>query len=183
MPNEIELKLLLKREDAEALEGSALLGDVPTKARQHSIYFDTPDHSLVKAGLSLRIRRSGRRRVQTVKSNGASSVGLFDRPEREREVPDDTPVVDDTTPIQELLGERVTDLSPVFEVHVERSTWNVHEGDATIEVVIDRGEVVVAEDRRSPICEVELELKHGDAARCSRSLASSMRLRPSGSAS
>ena len=164
MPNEIELKLVLKPGGADGLEVWALLGDVPTKTRQRSIYFDTPDHSLVKAGLSLRIRRSGRQRIQTVKAYGANGVGLFDRPEWEREVADDTPIVDDTTPIQALLGERVADLARVFEVHVERSAWIVHEGDATIELVIDRGEVVVAEDRRSPICEVELELKDGDAA-------------------
>ena len=164
MPNEIELKLVLKREDADALAVSALLGGVPTRAQQRSIYFDTPDHCLVKAGLSLRIRRSGRQRIQTVKAYGANAAGLFDRPEWERDVPDNTPVLEDSTPVQALLGERVADLAPVFEVHVERSAWNVHEGDATIELVIDRGEVVVAEDRRSPICEVELELKHGDAA-------------------
>ena len=164
MPNEIELKLVLKPGDADGLEVSALLGDVPTKTRQRSIYFDTPDHDLAKAGLSLRIRRSGRQRIQTVKSYGSNAVGLFDRPEWEREVLDDRPIVDDTTPIQALLGERVADLAPVFEVHVERSAWNVHEGDATIELVVDRGEVVLAEGRRSPICEVELELKHGDAA-------------------
>lgn len=163
MPNEIELKLVLKQEDADGLAVWASLGAVPNKARQRSIYFDTPDHFLRKAGLSLRIRRSGLQRIQTVKSHGANAVGLFDRPEWEREAPDDVPIVDDTTPIQALLGERVAELAPVFEVHVERSAWNVHEGDATIEFVIDRGEVVVAEDRRSPICEVELELKHGDA--------------------
>ena len=163
MPNEIELKLVLKPEDADGLEVWASRGVAPRKARQQSIYFDTPDHDLAKAGLSLRIRRSGRQRIQTVKRYGSNAVGLFDRPEWEREVVDDTPIVDDTTPIQALLGDRVVDLAPVFEVHVERSAWNVHEGDATIELVIDRGEVVVAEDRRSPICEVELELKHGDA--------------------
>ena len=163
MPNEIELKLVLKQEDADVLESWASRGAMPSKARQRSIYFDTPDHCLVKAGLSLRIRRSGRQRIQTVKFSGANAAGLFDRSEWEREVIDDTPIVDDTTPIQALLGERVADLAPVFEVHVERSAWNVHEGDANIEFFIDRGDVVAAEGRRSPICEVELELKNGDA--------------------
>lgn len=163
MPIEVELKLSLKPEDADRLEVWAARGAVPSKVRQRSIYFDTPYHRLVKAGLSLRIRRSGHVRTQTVKSCGTKAVGLFNRPEWERQVLDDTPIVDDATPIQALLGELVTVLAPIFEVHVERSAWIVHEGDATIEVVIDRGEVVVAEDRRSPICEVELELKHGDA--------------------
>jgi triphosphatase len=164
MSNEFELKLALKPHDAHALKVSDLLGVSPKKARQRSIYFDTPDHCLVRAGLSLRIRRSGGRRIQTVKAYGANSVGLFVRPEWEQEVFDDTPILDDSTPIQALLGERIADLAPAFEVHVERSTWDIREGDAIIELVIDRGEAVVAGDRRVPICEVELELKHGNAA-------------------
>ncbi|WP_394998454.1 hypothetical protein [Sphingomonas sp.] len=75
--------------------------------RQWSINFDTPDHCLVKAGLSLRIRRSSRNQIQTVKAHGANSAGLFIRPRWEREVLDDAPIIDDTTPIRALLGERV----------------------------------------------------------------------------
>ncbi len=164
MPNEIELKLVLRPQDADVLEGSGLLGVAPTKAQLRSIYFDTPDHCLVRAGLSLRIRGSGRKRIQTIKAYGTNSVGLFARPEWEREVLNDTPIIDNTTPIRALLGQRGNELAPAFEVHIERSAWDIHQGDATIELVIDRGETVVAGDRRSPICEVELELKHGNAA-------------------
>lgn len=162
MPDEVELKIALRRHDAVALADSGLLGSEPQKARQRSLYFDTADHSLFKAGLSLRIRRAGRKRTQTVKARGGGSAGLFARPEWERAVGDDTPVVDHTTPIRALLGERADMLAPVFEVRVERSTWGIHEGDAVIELVLDRG-VVVAGNRRSPICEIELELKSGDA--------------------
>ena len=137
LPREIELKLVLRPQDADVLEVSALLGVSPKKARQRSIYFDTPDQCLLGAGLSLRIRRSGRKRIQTVKAYGTKSVGLLERPEWEREVFDDTPIIDDATPIRALLGVRVADLAPAFEVHVERSAWNAHEGDTTIELVID----------------------------------------------
>ena len=51
---------------------------------------------------------------------------------------------------------------PLFEVHVERRTWNVHQDNSTNEVVVDRGQVV-ANDRSSSICEMELELKDGNA--------------------
>ena len=160
MTDEVELKLGLRPEDADALEASSLLAD-PVRAEQRSIYFDTPDHNLAKAGLTLRIRRSGRKRIQTVKADGASSAGLFARPEWERPVPDDTPIIDDTTPIRSLLGDATTEIAPAFEIHINRRTWDIREGDAAIEMVLDRGEVV-AGDRRSPICEVELELKRGD---------------------
>lgn len=163
MPDEVELKVALRPHDAVALADSGLLGGDPQKARQKSLYFDTADHSLFKAGLSLRIRRAGRKRTQTVKARGGGSAGLFARPEWERVVGDDTPVVDHTTPIRALLGERADGLAPLFEVRVERSTWSIREGDAVIELVLDRG-AVVAGDRRSPICEIELELKSGDAS-------------------
>ncbi|MEO6214886.1 MAG: CHAD domain-containing protein [Sphingomonas sp.] len=163
MSDEIELKLALSPQDADILESCGLMTGKPKKARQRSIYFDTPDRALLKAGLSLRIRRSGRKRVQTVKARGAGSVGLFARPEWERAVPDDTPIIDDTMPIRLLLGDLADGLAPVFEVHVERCTWHIHEGGAAIDVVLDRGEVIAGE-RRSPICEVELELKSGETA-------------------
>src|SRR3546814_2746966 len=113
------------------------------------MYFDTPYHALSKSGLSLRIRRSGRKRVQTVKADGASAAGLFVRSEWERSVKDDRPILDDTTPIRALLGGVADEIVPAFEVRIARRTWIVGEGGATIELVLDRGEAV-AGDRQSP---------------------------------
>lgn len=163
MADEIELKLDLTPEAADALEAAALLPGDPDIAEQRSIYFDTPDHILMKAGFSLRIRRSGRKRIQTVKANGASAAGLFVRSEWERPVRHDTPVLDDTTPIRALLGDAVDAIGPAFEVRIERRSWIISDSGATIELVLDRGEAVTAE-RHSSICEIELELKKGDPA-------------------
>ncbi|AGH51986.1 ceramide glucosyltransferase (plasmid) [Sphingomonas sp. MM-1] len=163
MADEIELKLDLTPEAANALEAAALLPGNPDIAEQRSIYFDTPDHRLSKAGLSLRIRRSGKKRIQTVKADGASAAGLFMRSEWERPVDSDTPVLDDTTPIRALLGGATDTIAPAFEVWIERRTWIIGEGEATIELVLDRGEAVAGE-RSSPICEIELELKQGNPA-------------------
>src|SRR3546814_3659088 len=75
-----------------------------------------------------------------------------------RPVSNDTPVLDDTTPIRTVLGDAADAITPVFEVRIERRTWIISEGGATIELVLDSGEVVAGE-RTSPICEIELELK------------------------
>ena len=163
MAHEIELKLELTREAADAVAASELLVGRPETAQQRSIYFDTPERTLSKAGLSLRIRRSGRKRIQTIKADGASAAGLFARSEWERPVKGDTPILDDSTPIQALLGDIADAIIPVFEVQVQRHTWIIGEGDSTIELVLDRGEVVAGE-RQSLFCEIELELKHGDPA-------------------
>ncbi|WP_093334449.1 CYTH domain-containing protein [Sphingomonas rubra] len=70
MADEIELKLDLTREAIDALGAADFWPGEPTVAEQQSIYFDTPDQELFAAGLSLRIRRSGRKRVQTIKAEG-----------------------------------------------------------------------------------------------------------------
>lgn len=163
MVDEIELKLELSRDAAGRVESSGLLGDAPKKARQLSTYFDTPDRDLAEAGFSLRIRRSGKKRVQTIKADGLKAAGLFARPEWERPVDGDTPILDETTPVAAFLGDRVGAVAPAFEVKIERQTWMVAEGEAIIEVVLDRGEVV-AGDRKTPVCEIELELKSGGHA-------------------
>lgn len=160
MADEIELKLELSQDAAAAIEASGLLTGDANRARQASIYFDTPDHALARAGVSLRIRKSGNKRVQTIKAAGASAAGLFARSEWERAVRNDIPVLDAKMPLPAGLGDCADTIAPVFEVGIDRRSWIIAEGGAAIDAVIDRGEVV-AGDRQSPICEIELELKSG----------------------
>lgn len=154
--DEEELKLELTPDGADALESAGLFVAAPAAVRQESVYFDTPEHDLAKAGLSLRIRRSGRRRVQTVKAD-RSAAGMLVRSEWEREVSTDQPVIDPESPVADLLGPRAALLSPAFAVENERRVWTVD----GVEVALDRGRIL-AGDRSSPICEVELERKGGD---------------------
>lgn len=161
MTDEIELKLELLPADAERIAASRLFSGEPKVADQLSIYFDTGANAVAKAGFSLRIRRSEGVRIQTIKADGASSVGLFARTEWERPVDDDVPVLDYATPLPTVLGRDVENIGPVFEARVERSQWIVVEDETTIEVVLDRGEMVSG-DRSEPVCEIELELKLGN---------------------
>ncbi len=69
MGDEIELKLVVTSADADALEASGLLHGAPAIAKQISTYFDTPDRALSNAGFSLRIRRSAKKRIQTIKAD------------------------------------------------------------------------------------------------------------------
>ena len=156
--DEAELKLELTPEGADRLQGSDLFTGEPEAVSQHAIYFDTSGHDLLEAGLSLRIRRNGRDRVQTIKADGPAA-GMFIRPEWERPVSGDEPVIDHETPIPALLGDEAPPVSPVFTVENERRLW-LNEG---IEITLDRGKVVAGE-RNASFCEIELELKQGEAA-------------------
>lgn len=164
MQPEIELKLDMSGDAADIFAQWPPLGALDSDtAMLHATYFDTPDHRLAGQGISLRIRRSGRRRIQTVKANGRGGAGLFVRDEWERPVRGNAPVLDEGNPVAALLGDAVADVIPMFEVLVERRTWLVPQDDAMIELVLDRG-VVRAGEREEPICEIELELKSGAPA-------------------
>lgn len=163
MEKEVELKLEMTGEAADQIEASGLLVGDPKITQQKSIYFDTPDGKLRKAALSLRIRESDGKRIQTVKAHRGSAAGLFARSEWEQSVNDDVPILCDSTPIRAQLGEATDAITSVFEVRIDRYTWFMNEGGTSIELVLDRGEAVVCE-RRSSICEIELELKSGAPA-------------------
>ncbi|MDX3899188.1 MAG: CHAD domain-containing protein [Sphingobium sp.] len=160
MPTEVELKLELDSPAADFLEASPLLEGKTSRADQRAIYFDTADHLLFRHGLSLRIRRTGRKRIQTIKADGGASAGLFDRREWEMPVTSDAPVPDDRSPIPALLAEAGASVGPIFEVRVQRRSGLIEQEDARIELVVDRGAIMVGE-RQAPVCEIELELKSG----------------------
>ncbi|RYG25156.1 MAG: inorganic triphosphatase, partial [Burkholderiales bacterium] len=154
--DEVEMKLVLSAEAADAVEAAGLFSSDVRIVKQHAIYFDTPDQALLKAGLSLRIRRSGDKRIQTIKADG-SAAGVFVRPEWEQDVEDDLPVLDDTTPVPSLLGKQAASIAPIFIVENERRVWN----EDGIEIALDRGRIVAGE-REEAVCEIELEQKGSD---------------------
>ena len=132
---------------------------------QDTVYFDTADEALRKAGLSLRVRKIGDRRVQTIKAEGQTAAGLFVRPEWEREVANDVPVLEDgDAPLSLLVSAHALDqIEVAFQVKATRTLIMLEHSDASVELVIDRGEVLVG-GRTGPFCEIELELKGGRPA-------------------
>lgn len=162
MNEEIELKLDLSPGAADAFPHMALLPEQSESTNLHATYFDTPGRLLNKLGYTLRVRKAGKKRVQTVKADNASQgSGLFARAEWEMPVASDRPVIDSRTPLAAILGDAAELLKPAFEVEVERRTWIVKDGASEIELVLDRGWVRAGE-RQAPICEAELEIKSGD---------------------
>jgi inorganic triphosphatase YgiF len=160
---EVELKLQIARDAVDALASSPLLTGEPSVLQLEATYFDTPDQHLRKNGFSLRIRRENEKLVQTLKGTSKSAVGLFARPEWEQTVESPTLVIDDKTPLTMLLGDAVRDLAPAFRVEVERRAWKLVDGEDIVECALDVGDTV-ATDRRSPVSELELEVKGGGVA-------------------
>jgi len=151
---EIELKFLCAPDDLGRILAAAPAGADDTR-ELISVYFDTPDLTLQRAGASLRVRESRGQRVQTLKRGD----GLA-REEHESAIASDAPDPS-LGPLPELLPEGARgELKPAFHVRVTRRQRLVRYGDAEIELALDEGEVRGGK-RASAISEVELELKSG----------------------
>lgn len=171
MSIETEIKLLV---DGKSLGRLATL-DLVQRAiagqpkRRHLVatYFDTPDGHLRKAGLTLRLRREGKRLVQTVKSEAGEGDDPLSRGEWEAEVRDETPdlAAAEDSPVPALLADAglgAEALEPQVTVTTNRQIFPLALDGAEVEMAIDRGRIA-AGGRTVPVTEVELELKSGEA--------------------
>ncbi len=185
VPHEVELKLRVSPAAAALVPGHPALASLKRgrvrQTRLRSIYFDTQDRSLARAGVAVRLRKSGRTWLQTVKGSAtqASGGGLADRVETEWRLRTSAsrPPLDFArlaqTPFRRIIEQatRHAALVPLFETDIARSTIALEFADSTTaQLCLDRG-VVRAMDRtgpgagREPISEIELELVSGNAAR------------------
>ncbi len=174
---EIELKLLVNAQGADALRRHRLLkehaAEAPHELDLSAIYFDTPDFRIRQSGAGLRVRRSGDAWVQTFKAGGSVSGALHSRHEWESPVDGPHPdllalrgLVERGTAWHKLLRAPALaqEIAPIFTARVTRTVWNLclPQGDL-VECVLDIGELDHG-GVTAPISEVELELKSGTVA-------------------
>jgi triphosphatase len=178
IPVETELKLDVTPDAAARLGRHPLVKALrrgrARKSQLVSTYFDTDDLDLAKAGVTLRLRRDGRKWVQTVKGEPkpGSAAGLTARIEFEWPVAG--PRLDTlrfvVTPFRRALGRAERGgLVRQFTTEVARTTIPLTFADSTMALLcIDLGEVhadVGGKRMRAPIHEIELELEAGDPTR------------------
>jgi inorganic triphosphatase YgiF len=170
---EVELKLLVAPDDLAKVDRHpavrALRRGGGHKVALATVYYDTPDADIARAGVALRLRRDGKRWVQTLKAVGTAVAGLHQREELEWDVLGDTlnAALLADTPYAELFARRSVAgrLGPAFRTEFDRGIRTLVFADGTVaELALDRGEIRAGR-RRAPISEVEIELKTGDATR------------------
>jgi inorganic triphosphatase YgiF len=172
MSREIELKILLDAAGVKRLNATSAIKEfLPEKQSVmslHSIYFDTLDRRLQHAGIALRVRKEGRRWVQTVKIGTGVIAGLSMPQEAESSASggrmslDAIPDSDMRDAVRNALGDQTP--APVFETAIRRILHRLRTpAGGVVELAIDVGEIR-ANGRVEPICEAELELKAGDPA-------------------
>ena len=176
-PVETELKLRIAPEAAAKLPRHPSLAAVKRgrarRARVVSTYYDTEDCALAAAGIALRLRRDGRRWVQTVKgpADATGGGGVAARTEFEWPVAGGRldPLRFATTPFRRALGRAEQQgLVAQFTTDFTRTTIPLAFADSTMALLcIDVGEVRTADAGpvvRAPIHEIEIELEAGDVA-------------------
>jgi triphosphatase len=164
---ETELKLLVDADDMPAFQAAPAIEEHAVnrgvRRRLRAIYYDTADGRLRKAGLTLRVRQSGTRFIQTVKSS--IDHDPLRRGEWEATVPSMTPDIALAVPfLPARLGARLLDdpPSPVFSTDIRRLVRTVDLPAGRVEVSFDVG-TIAAGDATVPVAEIELELKAGSA--------------------
>jgi inorganic triphosphatase YgiF len=174
MGREHEIKLSLPADQVGAATQWLIqrAGNAGRTITLENSYFDTPSLALARAKSAVRVRRTPDGWLQTYKTVGTSTNGLHSRHEWEMPVKGNALEIDalldacDDEPSKEALRSARDALIPLFSTNFSRTLWHVRAGGADIEAAIDQGEVLAdvnGETRRAPICEIELELKHGDA--------------------
>lgn len=164
---EQELKLKCPPRQLRRLLAHPLLRAASRRVRLEATYYDTPDLALWRGGAALRVRREGRRWVQTLKGGGGESAGLHSRFEFEADLPDGRPAPGllPVHPQTRLPRSRkvAAALQPVLRTDIVRTLRLLRPAPGVlIEAAIDCG--VIRSGRRSErICELELELKRGPA--------------------
>ena len=160
-----------------------LMPDSAQQIAMDSRYFDTPDGLLAASGHALRLRTENECRIMTVKSGGPSGDGLHQRLEWSVELEDD----DDSLAhpergleIDAFMKRAVSEGDPdellydilhlvagqplveVCQIVFTRRAFDIGFGDTLMELALDEGELRGG-GNRAPLCEVELELREGDA--------------------
>ncbi|MCS3729796.1 inorganic triphosphatase YgiF [Bradyrhizobium betae] len=168
LAGEIELKLLVDADRMAHFNAAPVIAaNARNKgSRKHlkSVYYDTSERVLRRNGLSLRVRQSGARFVQTVKTDAADDP--LRRGEWEASVASLAPDLALAMPfIPEKLRDRLETqpLEAVFTADVHRHARMIDLPAGSVEIAFDHG-VLTAGDRSLPVNEIELELKSGSAS-------------------
>jgi triphosphatase len=183
---EIELKFLVPRSARKALAAEMARASASLERRTLAAsYLDTPDRRLAREGIAWRLRREGRRWMQTLKAARANALERFEheaiRPDAsiDASLHAGTPVGDRLLKIlrkAEACGEFA---GVRYRTEVRRTLRRVRTRGAVVEVAFDEGRILVGDavasaapaasagPEGSPnaaplrICEIEFELVSG----------------------
>lgn len=168
---EVELKLRVPPVALTPLRGRLAQFGGGRTHRVDTQYFDTTDQRLASIGAAVRLRRIGARWVQTLKmadrDAALSTRGEWEVPARPNRISWARFPLEVRRKVLFLLRlARLPRLEPRFRTRFMRTTWGATLEGADVEIALDVGEIVAGSGRNrraEGLCELELELKVGDA--------------------
>jgi inorganic triphosphatase YgiF len=91
----------------------------PAAQRLDSVYFDTPKLKLRDHGLTFRVRRSGKRHLQTIKATEKGTNGAFGRGESEQQISGNRPVLELGVDRGQIRRYGRPESEPISEIEIE----------------------------------------------------------------
>jgi triphosphatase len=173
---EFELKFQVDAERRAVVEAAVARGR-SHRGRLRARYFDTPDGALAAFRIVLRLRKEGGGWVQTAKAPTDNPLERLEHnielpPSRPSDLPEPVIARHEGTAVGALIAKALqkaghnparVELVPLYATDVWRTTREMRTGDALVELAFDVGQVK-SDARSHPLCELELELKHGSPA-------------------
>ncbi|MRS14377.1 CYTH domain-containing protein [Enterobacteriaceae bacterium RIT691] len=167
MDQEIELKFIVEPQGVETLRQqlNSLSAEHIPAAQLLNIYYETADNWLRRHDMGLRIRGHNGRYEMTMKIAGRVVGGLHQRPEYNIDLEKPELALEklpaEVWPEGKLPADLSSQVQPLFSTDFWREKWLVDHNQSRIELALDMGEVK-AGGHQEPICELELELLHGN---------------------
>ncbi len=170
MNTEIEIKLAIAPSAIHKLLKSRFICSLPTSAVEkilQNTYYDTDDWQLHSQKIALRVRKSDRQYIQTLKTQGSSEQGMHQRLEWEWDLSSDqldfSLLPSDHWP----AGIDTNTIKQQFTTNFTRQLWYIQHIDrqgaqSLVEMVLDQGQVATVHSAETiEISELELELVNG----------------------
>lgn len=167
---EIELKFQVPAAARAALLAEMARGSAaPQRMSLAAMYLDTSDRRLAQAGIAWRLRREGRRWVQTLKAGGTNALERFEHEVARADASHDASVHAGSPTGDKLmatLGDAQAEGAEVgvrFQTDVRRTSRTLRTRGAVVEVAFDEGRLL-SQGASQRIREIEFELVSGSAA-------------------
>lgn len=176
---EIELKYQVPLERRAAVLAWVNKGST-RRQRLQAAYFDTPERTLARAGLALRLRLEGRRWVQTLKGDGEDGMTRLEHNVALDARGATLPALDPARHAGHPAGARLlalldaagaAPLHCLYRTDIVRLARTLRVGASRVEIAYDTGHLLAGqagepghELRQEPVCELEFELLEGEPA-------------------
>lgn len=166
---EIELKFLVPPAARVRLANEVARGTSAVRMALSAMYLDTDDRRLARQGIAWRLRREGRRWIQTLKAGGTNALERFEhevvRPDASHDASRHagTPVGNRLIALLRRAHADGVEPGVRYQTDVRRTSRRVRTRGAVVEVAFDEGRLMAAGSTQ-PIREVEFELIAGSTA-------------------